>query len=372
MVMHGWRRPGSRPGRTAARVCGNPMQAGCRPASSPRPHRGSTRAHPPHPLGGTRGEALRRRHHRRRPQRPDDRRVPRSRRLVRAGPRAPPQGRRRHDDRGDRPRLPVQRAQLRREPPAARDHPRPRAAEARPGDPPARRDLHAAPGRLPLAARRPRLDHARDPPLVQERRGRVRGVRAPHGRDGALHQADPRDHPAGPDLPRPARLAARRLAPARLQPPPAGPAAGLRGPHDDERVRLPRPVVRDAASQGDDVRLGDHRHLPRREVAGDGVRPPPPLHGRDRRRLPRLGDPQGRDRRRRRRDRVGRPLVRRGDPHRRARRAGPHHRRPRDRRRPRVRRGDRRGDGRLRGGRPADLPPARRRATSCPPTSWTR
>ena len=68
--------------------------------------------------------------------------------------------------------------------------------------------------------------------------------------------------------------------------------------HDDERGRLPRPVVRDGATQGDDERLRHHRHLPGSALAGHGVRPAAPLHGRDRRRLPRLGHPEGRHRRR--------------------------------------------------------------------------
>ena len=50
-------------------------------------------------------------------------------------------------------------------------------------------------------------------------------------------------------------------------------------------------MVRDGAAQGDDVRVGDHRHLPGRQEPGHRVRAAPPLHGRDRRRVPCLGDP---------------------------------------------------------------------------------
>ena len=74
---------------------------------------------------------------------------------------------------------------------------------------------------------------------------------------------------------------------------------------DDERGRLPRPVVRDRSAQGDDVGLGHHRHVPGRALAGHGLRAAAPLHGRDRRRLPRLGHPARRHRRRQPGDRVG-------------------------------------------------------------------
>ena len=64
---------------------------------------------------------------------------------------------------------------------------------------------------------------------------------------------------------------------------------------------------------------------------GHRVRPAAPLHGRDRRRLPRLGHSQGRHRRRLQRDRRGRAGTRRGDPDRGARRADPGPRRARRR-----------------------------------------
>ena len=98
---------------------------------------------------------------------------------------------------GDRARLPLQRVLLRRLAPAPRDHPRARAPEARPRDPPARRDDHAAGRRLAVASERPRSHGPRAPAVVVERRGGLRGVRAADGRDGPLHQADPLDRAAG-------------------------------------------------------------------------------------------------------------------------------------------------------------------------------
>ena len=107
--------------------------------------------------------ALRRHRHRRRPQRPGQRRLPRARRPQGARARAPPRARRRRGDRGDLPRLQVLGLLLRRLAAAAGDHPRARPAAARPGDPAARRHVHAdAERRLPLARQRPREDAARD------------------------------------------------------------------------------------------------------------------------------------------------------------------------------------------------------------------
>ena len=73
-------------------------------------------------------------------------------------------------------------------------------------------------------------------------------------------------------------------------------AGGLRPAHDDERDRLPPPVVRDGPAHRDDVGVRDHRDVPGRPEPGHGLRPAPPLHGRDRRRLPGLGHPARRDR----------------------------------------------------------------------------
>ncbi len=72
---------------------------------------------------------------------------------------------------------------------------------------------------------------------------------------------------------------------------------------DDERGRLPRPVVRDRAAQGHDERVRHHRHVPGAALAGHRVRAAAPLHGRDRRRVPRVGHATRRHRRGRLRDR---------------------------------------------------------------------
>ena len=97
------------------------------------------------------------------------------------------------------------------------------------------------------------------------------------------------DDAARPDVARsarPARAAVGRPAlPEDALPRPRQPGAAA----DDERGGLPRPVVRDRRAEGDDERLGHHRHLPRRALAGHGLRAAAPLHGRDRRRLPLLG-----------------------------------------------------------------------------------
>ena len=124
---------------------------------------------------------------------------------------------RRRGDRGALPGLPVLGLLVRRLAAPARDHPRARPAPPRPRHPAARRHVHPAPRgrraegrrrRLPLAGQRPRPDDPRAAPLVGDRRRGVRGIRPAHGRDGPVHQADPRDHAAGPDLARPAAAAA--------------------------------------------------------------------------------------------------------------------------------------------------------------------
>ncbi len=209
-------------------------------------------------------------------------------------------------------------------PAAAGDHPRPAAAEARPRHPAARRHVHAAAEgrrpeggrrRLPVAGQRPRPDGPRAAPLVRERRRGVRGIRPADGRDGPLHQADPGHHATRHHEPGPAPDdAAGRAGPA-LPAAPAAPAGGLRPAHDDERLGIPRPVVRDRPAQGHDVGVGDHRHVPGRQEPRHRVCPAPPLHGRDRRRVPGLGDPQGRDRRGQQRDRQRRAGARCRDPH---------------------------------------------------------
>ena len=140
--------------------------------------------------------------------------------------------------------------------------------------------------------------------------------------------------PGGPDGP---AQAGRTLPLARRRALPRAPQAD-----DDEQRRLPRRVVRVRRAQGHQVGERHHRHLPRAALARLGLRAPPPLHGRDRRRVPRVGIPEGRHRRDQRRDRERRARARRGDPHRRRGRARGDAERPRDRRGARERRGDRR------------------------------
>ena len=141
--------------------------------------------------------------------------------LARAGlqdarPGAAPRARWRGGDGGGLPGLPLQRRELRRQPAAAGDHPRPVAAPARPAHPAPRRHLHAARRRLPVAHRRPRPDDARDPPLVPPGCRGVQRVRPADGRDGALHQAHPGHHAGRPAAARPARRDAPRRPAARL------------------------------------------------------------------------------------------------------------------------------------------------------------
>ena len=83
---------------------------------------------------------------------------------------------------------------------------------------------------------------------------------------------------------------------------------------DDERGRLPRSVVRNRRAEGDDVGVGNHRDVPGRPIAGHGLRAAPPLHGRDRRRVPLVGILARRHRRDLERDRRGGAGSGRGDP----------------------------------------------------------
>ena len=79
------------------------------------------------------------------------------------------------------------------------------------------------------------------------------------------------------------------LDPRQLQPadrPPAGvpeaareAAGGVRPAHDDERDRLPPPVVRDRPAHRHDVGVRDHRDVPGRPEPRHGLRPAAPLHG---------------------------------------------------------------------------------------------
>ncbi len=210
--------------------------------------------------------------------------------------------------------------------------------QARPRDPAARRHVHAdAERRLPVAHERSRPDAPRDcASLARGRRG-VRRVLAGDGRDGAVREADSRHDAAGSVVAEPARArpsgvsrAAVPRARARrpLQPGPA---------HDHERRGFPGPVVRDRRAEGDDVGERDHRDVPRRAIAGHGLRAAAPLHGRDRRRVPLVGPRAWRHRRDLRGDCGRGTRSRRRNPHQRGGREDQGQREPRARRRARQR-----------------------------------
>ncbi len=210
-----------------------------------------------------------------------------------------------------------------------------------------------------MARERPRPHRPRASALVAERRGGLRRVRPLHGRDGEIHQADP-DHGTAGSRPTPSpRMASGRAARPCLQRPLPGAARRLRPAHDDERGRLPRPVVRDRSAQGDDQRLGDHRDVPGNPLSGDRLRAPPPLHGRDRRRPAGVGHTAGGNRRRQRGDRERCPVVRRGDPDRGSCRALPDQRRRSHGRRHELGRGVHRPGDAVEPGPAADVCPAR-------------
>ena len=147
--------------------------------------------------------------------------------------------------------------------------------------------------------------------------------------------------PPDPGQAQPDGLAAARRPGEGLQGPADAPADHVHPADDDERRRLPGSVVRDRAVEGDDERVRHHRDVPGSALAGDRVRAAPPLHGRDRRRVPRVGHPEGRDGRRQQRDRERRALARRRDPDRGAGRAHRREGRPHDRRHAGERRGRR-------------------------------
>jgi hypothetical protein len=260
--------------------------------------------------------------------------------------------------------LPGLRVLVRRLAAAAGDHPRARSRAARARDPAARRDVHADAGRrLPLARERPRAHAPRDRAALARRRRGLRRVRARHDRHGAVRQADPRPHACRSALAPSARPEAARLPRATV------PEARARRPlqhrpvDDDERGRFPRRLVRDRRAQGHDGRVGHHRHVPRRAIAGHGVRAAPPLHGRDRRGVPLVGLRARWHGRHLAGDCVGGARRGRGDQDGGGRRADTRRERPRGGCRARGWRGDSRGRGLVVRRSAADVPgPARRRA----------
>ena len=262
--------------------------------------------------------AVRRHRHRRRPQRPDRRRLPRARRAQGARPRAPPRPRRRGGHRGGLPGLPVLRLLVRRLAAAARDHPRARPAAARPRDPAARRHVHAdAERRLPVAHQRPRA--ARGARSRATRGSTPRPTTSTARRWSRWAASSSRSSACCRPTRRRSIRAGSSSCSSCVQPLPAALAAGPVQPgpaDDDERGRLPRSVVRDRRAQGDDGGVGHHRHVPRRALAGHGVRAAAPLHGRDRRRVPIVGTRARRHRRDLERHRRRGARGGRRDPHR--------------------------------------------------------
>ena len=205
------------------------------------------------------------------------------------------------------PRLPVQRRLVRGLAAAARDHPRARPAPPRARDPAAGRHhsrrsttttcgVSTTTARTVRELRRWSLSDAE----AYEEYGQLMVQMARFVKPIlSIVAARPRqDRPARVDL-RWARWRARsRTCRERLQ-------GHVHPGDDDERRRLPRPVVRDRPAEGDDVGVRHHRHVPGRPLAGHRVRAAAPLHGRDRRRLPGVGHPPRRHRRRQPRHRLG-------------------------------------------------------------------
>ena len=241
---------------------------------------------------------LRRDRRRRRPQRPDQRGVPRQVGAQRARARAPRLRRRRRDHRGAAPGLLVHHVLLRAEPAAARDHPGARAGQAR---------LHAAADADPLRAdgrrRLPAADRGRavqrpgDRPAQQARRRRLPPLGARPREGHPAGDADVQRGPARHLQRRPGRPGRRRLddeAAARGRPedaprPGAVPDRELLGP-DGRLLRVRHRQVRDRL-------LRDHRQQGRPDVAGFRARAALPPDGRAGRPARRLGLPQGWQRR---------------------------------------------------------------------------
>ena len=162
---------------------------------------------------------------------------------------------------------------LRRVAAAAGDHPRARPAQARPRHPAARRHVHAAAeGDGPPAGGGDYLwrvnDHGRT--IRELRRWSAIDAEAYEEYGQLMVDMARFIKPILAIVPPDPRAATRgRCCPlaglARSLPGAArAPAGGLRPAHDDERLGLPRPVVRDGSAQGDDVGVGDHRDVPGR------------------------------------------------------------------------------------------------------------
>ena len=194
------------------------------------------------------------------------------------------------------PGFKLQRVLVRGQPDAPGYHPRTGSAAPRARDPATREHAHPVAGRRPPLPRRGPLPHlARDRPFFSARRGSVRRLRPDAIPHGARGEVPARDRPSRPFPDGPARHLRPASPRTALPGPRVGPAPHARQADDDERGGLRRRVVRDRRAQGDAVGERDHRHLPGAAVAGHGVRPAAPLHGRDRRALPCVGIREGGD-----------------------------------------------------------------------------
>ena len=300
----------------------------------------------------------------------DLRRLPRARGPQDPRPRAAPRPGRRRRHRGDRPGLPVLGRELRRQPAAARDHPRPRAAQVRPRHPPARRHVHAAAqGRraAPRAATTcgaSTTTGARSASSAAGRSTTPRRTRSTASSWWRWPGSSSRSWASS----RPTRPTSTRGRCCRS---PASPAASPQLPERQQAVFVQLMTMSAAdfldqwfetdplkATMSASGIIGTYQGI---RSPGHGVRAAPPLHGRDRRRVPRLGHPQGRHRRRLLRDRPRGPGAGRGDPDRGARRPDHRPRRPGDRRR--------RSRAARRSRRPTSSRPPTRRSRSS--TCWS-
>ena len=165
---------------------------------------------------------------------------------------------------------------------------------------------------------RPRPDAPRD---LSSLAARCRSLRRIRPRDGARREGDQADASAWC---RPIRrrcslrdlLGLLKLGQYAQEPVAKRSSTGSPSCVTQSSADLLERVVRVRSAEGHEVRQRHHRHVPRPAFAGHGVRAAASLHGRDRRRVPRLGLRQERHRRRHGGDRAVGARARRGDPHR--------------------------------------------------------
>ena len=150
---------------------------------------------------------------------------------------------------------------------------------------------------------------------LQVRRRSLRRVRQGHAADVPLREADPQHGSTRPDDAQSQRPDEAAVPRPPIQRPERRRQIQPGAAHDHERHRFPRSVVRDRRAQGHDVGVGNHRHVSRGALARNRLRPAPPLHGRDRRSISRLGLCARRHRRHFKRHRRRRPRSWSGNPH---------------------------------------------------------